>query len=89
MAEVFKFLNTQITLPATANTVYGQKLVRLTGSAAVGTNRTVTQKDANSVTLSSFILLGQTSVVVEKAASDTLQIDTGTDVLAVPVAYRN
>jgi hypothetical protein len=88
MSATYKFLGSEITLPASANTVSNTGLVRLTNSNTA-TAHVITQKFANTVTKAVFSVLAQSEVTVVKLVDDTLQVDAGSDVKAVGVAYTN
>lgn len=88
MAAIYKFLATEITLSTSANNVGGQKLIRLLNEN-ITTNHLMTQKDSGGNTVCTFSIKAGGELVVEKGLTDTFQVDSGTDVLAVPVAYRN
>lgn len=77
---ILKVLGTQISI-SSANTVANSNLVRIinTGAAAVLTLANAGGTYAN-ITISN-----TESVVIEKATTDTV---AGTNMLAVPVAYR-
>lgn len=89
MSTVYKFLDSAITLNGTANTINSGVLVRLAHSGAGSTAHVITQKYANGVTKATFSVLAQTEIVIEKTSDDTLTVDSGTDVTANRVAYKN
>lgn len=84
MSSIFKFRGNQITLPTSANTVGGAVAVRLSNKGASA--HVVTQAGSQAAT---FTVLPGTDVVVTKATTDTLAVDSGTDVVAVSVAFTN
>lgn len=84
MSAVIKLRGNQITLPTTANTVGGAVAVRLSNKGASA--HVVTQAGSQAA---SFTLLPGTDVIVAKTTTDTLAVDSGTDVVAVSVAFTN
>jgi len=83
---VLKFMaNNEVTL-GTANNVNNATLVRIVNPTA--TVHTVTVKNANgATTLSVFTVMGQSEIVVQKGATDTMAADAGTDLKATSVAF--
>lgn len=81
MTAVYKFKGTEISI-SSANTVANSVLVRVTGSNANGV-LTIANTTA---TVANVTLLPNEVIVVEKATTETVQ---GTNMRAVPVAYRN
>jgi hypothetical protein len=81
MSVIYKFLGTEISI-GSANTVANSKLVRVTGDSA---NQVLTIANTTATYANVTILAGEI-LVIEKATTDTLQ---GTNLKAVPVAYRN
>lgn len=87
MSEVLKLVGSEMTL-TTANNVSTARLVRLQETGGLASS-VITQKTADgSSTIGTVTLYKGTTIVVEKAPTDTLASSAGT-VVAVPVAYRN
>lgn len=92
MASIYKFLNQELTLSSntanlTISTVYSSPLVRVVNP--VNQAHKITQKWANGATKATFTLINDTDIVIIKLVDDTLQVDTGADVLVTPVAFTN
>jgi len=89
MANIYKFLNTQITLNGTGSTVNSANLVRICHEGTGSTSHIITQKYANGAIRSTFTIMAQTEIIIEKDTTDTLTVDGGTDVTANRIAYKN
>ena len=89
MPSIYKFLDSEITLSATANTVNLGTLIRLCHDGAGHTSHVITQKYANNTTVATFTILAQGEMIIEKKSTDTLIVDSGTDVTANRIAYKN
>lgn len=91
MSIIYKFLGSEITLSNTvANTVGGSTLVRLVHANTTAAAHVITQKWANGTTKAVFTMVYPTGdFAIQKLPDDTLTVDTGTDVKAVPVAFTN
>lgn len=89
MPSIYKFLDSEITLSATANTVNLGTLIRLCHDGAGSTSHVITQKYANNATIATFTILAQGEMIIEKKSTDTLIVDSGTDVTANRIAYKN
>jgi hypothetical protein len=79
---IYKFGNNEISI-ATANTVYEQPLVRLVNPTADIANVTISVN--SSVNVSSFTILANSDMIIEKLPTYRVQ---GTGIVASPVAYR-
>ena len=77
----------EINLSTTANTVNSASLVRLLNTNAT-TARVVTKKDGSGTTLGTITIQFGQDMIIYKNPSDTIQVDTGTDVKAVSIAFR-
>lgn len=77
----------EITLPSTANTVNSASLVRLLNTNAT-TARVITKKDGGGTTIGTITIQFGQDMIIYKNPSDTIQVDTGTDVKAVSIAFR-
>lgn len=89
MPSIYKFLNGQITLNATANTINSGTLIRLCHEGTGSTSHIITQKYANGATYATFTILAQSEMLIEKQPSDTLIVNSGSDVTANRIAYKN
>ena len=89
MPSIYKFLDSKITLSATANTVNLGTLIRLCHDGAGSTSHVITQKYANGATYATFTILAQSEMLIEKQATDTLVVNSGSDVTANQIAYKN
>lgn len=87
MSSLYKFLGSEITLPSTANTVGMATCVRITNPT--NNVHVVTHKNAANTTLSTFSVIAQSEISVMKVSTDTLQVDTGTDLKAGSIAFTN
>ena len=83
-----KVLSNEITLSSTSNTtVNNAVVVRL---VHVGSQEHIVYiSDGAGSNIGQFTLLNNSEIILEKERTDTLQIDTGTDVKAVSIAYKN
>ena len=83
-----KVLSNEITLSSTSNTtVNNAVVVRLVHVGAQ--EHIVYIADGAGSNIGQFTLLNNSEIILEKERTDTLQIDTGTDVKAVSIAYKN
>lgn len=87
MPDVIKLKGTEYTLSTTANNIGGATIIRLVHSSGGNTDRILTQAYANGVTIANTHVLAGEILYLLKGATDTLKVDTGTDVHAVGVAY--
>lgn len=79
--SIYKFLGTQISI-SSANNMGGLPLSRVYATS----NGILTVAYANGTTYANASLTAGESIIVEKAATDTL---AGSGLVAVPIAYRN
>lgn len=88
---MYKFLGSEITLSSsTANTISNSNLVRIVHANTSAGSHVITQKWANGTTKATFTIIYPTGdFIVQKLPDDTLTVDAGTDVRAVPVAFTN
>lgn len=90
MADILKIKNSEITVPATANTVDDASLVRLINTSS-DTNFTITQKYANGDTIGTFTIgfagTDESVVYLMKEPTETIQVNSGTSVKGVSVAF--
>lgn len=87
MPDVIKLKGTTVGLSTTADAVGGATIVRLVHSSAGNADRILTQAYANGTTIANTYILAGETLYLMKGVTDTLKIDTGTDVYATPVAY--
>ena len=83
-----KVLSNEITLSSTSNTtVNNAVVVRL---VHVGSQEHIVYiADEAGSNIGQFTMLNNSEIILEKERTDTLQIDTGTDIKAVSIAYKN
>ena len=83
-----KVLSNEITLSSTSNTtVNNAVVVRL---VHVGSQEHIVYiADGAGSNIGQFTMLNNSEIILEKERTDTLQIDTGTDIKAVSIAYKN
>lgn len=83
MSAVFKFLNTEIALNGTGNTVNLAKVVRVTNANNSLTICTIANTTA---TYANVTLVPYEVATIEKSPADTI---AGVNLKAVSIAYRN
>ncbi len=85
---LIKILSDEFVLGAASNTtVNNAVVVRL---VHVGSQEhLITIADGAGSNIGSFTLLNNSELILEKRKTDTLQVDSGTDVKVVSVAYKN
>ena len=85
---LIKILSDEFVLGAASNTtVNNAVVVRL---VHVGSQEHfITIADGAGSNIGSFTLLDNSELILEKRKTDTLQVDSGTDVKVVSVAYKN
>ena len=85
---LIKVLGNEFTLSASSNTTVNTAVVvRLvhTGSQ----EHLITIADGVGSNIGTFTLLNNSELILEKDRTDTLQVDSGTDVKVVSIAYKN
>ena len=87
MATICKFLSSEVTLNSVGNSVNSGVLVRLVNT--VNQHHHITQTYANGTTKCVFTIVMDSELIVEKDKTDLLKVDSGSDVLAAAIAYRN
>ena len=87
MPDVIKLKGTEVTLSTTANAVGGATIVRIAHSSSGNAERILTLAYANGTTIANTHVLAGETIYILKGVTDTLKVDTGTDVWATPVAY--
>ncbi len=85
---VIKLLASEAACNSTPSTFGGNRLVRII-SRETTTVSLITHKSAGGQTVGTISILPQTELIVEKTATDTLESNNASNVLAVPVAYKN
>lgn len=85
---VIKLLASETTCNSTPSSFNGSRLVRLINTEA-SAPVLITHKTATGNSVGSITVLAQTELVIEKIASDTLESNNASNVLAVPIAYKN
>ena len=85
---LIRVLANEIVVPAASNTtVNNAVVVRL---VHIGAQEHIIRIDDGAGTnIGTITILNNSEVMLEKKATDTIQVDTGTDVRAVSVAYKN
>lgn len=90
MADILKVKDSEIAITTTANVVSDASLVRLINTSG-STSYTITQKYANGDTIGTFTIGASGSdesvVYLMKDPTDTVEVNTGTDVKGVSVAF--
>lgn len=81
---IYKFLTQEIDIGTTANSVYGNQLVRVVNLAS--SNNVLLVQYSNGVTYASGSVLGKSEIVVNKNTTDLL---IGAGMFATAVAYKN
>lgn len=82
-----RILSNEIVLSSSNTTVNNAVVVRLTHTGAQSHFITIYGDDSS--LKGSFTILNDSVIMLEKKATDTLVVDSGSDVLAVSVAYKN
>lgn len=85
---VIKLLASEAACNSTPSTFGGSRLVRII-SKETSTVALITHKTAAAATVGTISILPQTELIIEKLATDTLESNNATNVVAVPVAYKN
>jgi len=84
-----KILSNEVTLSSSANTtVSGATLLRLVNTHA-STQHVITIADGAGTTTGNVTILAASEMLLEKDRTETVQVDAGTNVKAVPVAYNH
>ena len=85
---LIKVLGIEQILSTTSNTtVNGAVVVRLVHTGTQ--EHLITIGDGAGTNIGTFTLLNNSELMLEKKSTDTLLVDSGSDVLAVSVAYKN
>ena len=88
MELLIKVLANEFILSASANTtVNNAVVVRLVHTGTQ--EHLITIGDGAGSNVVSFSLLNNSELILEKDRTDTLQVDSGTDVKVVSIAYKN
>jgi hypothetical protein len=86
MPDFVKLRGTTVGLTTTANAVANSTCVRIVHTGGGSTARILTQAYANGTTFANTYIAPNDTLYLFKGATDTLKVDTGTDVYATPVA---
>ena len=85
---LIKVLSNEITLSASSNTTVNTAVVvRLVHLGAQ--EHVITIANGAGSNIGTFTMLNNSEVILEKDRTDTLQVDAGTDIRVVAVAYKN
>ena len=85
---LIKILGDESILSAVSNTtVNNAVVVRLVHTGTQ--EHLITIGDGAGSNVGSFSLLNNSELILEKDRTDTLQVDSGTDVKVAPIAYKN
>lgn len=85
---LIKILANEFPLSASSNTtVNNAVVVRLVHVGAQ--EHKITIADELGSNIGKFTMLNNSEIILEKRRTDTLIVDSGTDVLAVSIAYKN
>ena len=88
MELLIKVLGNEFTLSASSNTTVNTAVVvRLVHLGAQ--EHVITIADGAGSNIGTFTMLNNSEVILEKDRTDTLQVDAGTDIKAVAIAYKN
>ena len=84
---LIKVLSNEIILNQSNTTVNNAVVVRLvhTGSQ----EHLITIADGVGSNIGTFTMINNSEIVIEKKITDTLQVNSGSDVRAVSIAYKN
>ena len=85
---VIKLLASEAICNSTPSTFGGSRLVRII-SKETTTVSLITHKAASGSTVGTISILPQTELIVEKTSTDTIESNNASNILAVPVAYKN
>jgi len=85
---LINILQKEFTLSASANTtVNSAVVVRLVHTGTQ--EHLITIGDGIGSNIGTFTMINNSELILEKHRTDTLQVDTGTDVRVVSIAYKN
>ena len=88
MELLIRLLGTEVTLsPSQNTTVNNAVVVRLVHTGTQ--EHLITIGDGAGSNIGTFTLLNNSELILEKDRTDTLQVDSGTDVKVAPIAYKN
>lgn len=88
MSHLIKIKSTEITVNATPNTVSNATAVRIVHQGTGSTSHLITLANTTG-TIGTFTIHAQSVEYLQKASTDTLSVDNGTDVTAVSIAFTN
>lgn len=84
---LIKVLSNEITLSAANTTVNNAVVVRLVHTGTQ--EHVIIIADGVGSNIGTFTVLNNSEIFIEKKRTDTLQVDNGSDVKAVSIAYNN
>ena len=88
MELLIKILGNESILSAVSNTtVNSAVVVRLVHTGTQ--EHLITIGDGSGSNIGTFTMLNNSELILEKDRTDTLQVDSGTDVKVAPIAYKN
>ena len=88
MELLIKVLENEFTLSASSNTTVNTAVVvRLVHTGTQ--EHIITIGDGAGSNIGTFTMLNNSELILEKHRTDTLQVDSGTDVKVVSIAYKN
>jgi len=88
MELLINILQNELILSASANTtVNSAVVVRLVHTGAQ--EHLITIGNGTGSNIGTFTMLNNSELILEKHRTDTLQVDSGTDVRVVSIAYKN
>ena len=88
MELLIKVLENEFTLSASSNTTVNTAVVvRLVHTGTQ--EHIITIGDGAGSNIGIFTMLNNSELILEKHRTDTLQVDSGTDVKVVSIAYKN
>lgn len=85
---VIKLLASEAACNSTPSNFGSSRLVRVI-SKETSTVSLITHKANTGTTIGTISILPQTELIIEKSATDTIESNNASNVLAVPVAYKN
>lgn len=88
MELLIKVLENEFTLSASSNTTVNTAVVvRLVHTGTQ--EHIITIGDGAGSNIGTFTMVNNSELILEKHRTDTLQVDSGTDVKVVSIAYKN
>ncbi len=84
-----KILSNEQTLSASANTNVNTAVMVYVTNGHATTSHVITVANGSGTNVGTVTILPTTGLILEKERAETLQIDAGTDVKAVSIAYNH